>query len=140
MTDLAWVPCVLEDVSIDTRFFMGGPYYTSPSDTDFEALFLLPMPTMKDGRRLHISGLKIGVYDGNPADYVSRAIVYAASFDKYQGLLDDSTPRNAKGSYTYPIATTDVSTFEKVVVRLWCVASQPKGLDISSILVQCQYI
>ncbi len=140
MTDIAWVPCVLEDVSIDTRLYMGGPYYTSPSDTDFQALFLLPLPTMKGSQRLHVSGLKLGLFDANPNDYVGRIMVYGANYNTYQNLLDDSTPRNAKGTYTYPITLTDVSGHEKVVVRLFCVASAPKGLDISSVLIQCQYV
>ncbi|KXH76731.1 MAG: hypothetical protein AM326_06710 [Candidatus Thorarchaeota archaeon SMTZ-45] len=140
MTEEYWSPCVLEDVNIDTRLYMGGPYYTSASDTDFEALFLLPLPTQKGAARLHVGDVKVNIFDANPNDSVDRIIVYAASWNGLVTLLDDSTKRAAKGSYTYPIPWKDVSAFEKVVVRVFCVVSAPKGLDISSIQVKCKYM
>ncbi|MFX1483469.1 MAG: hypothetical protein ACFFCP_09795, partial [Promethearchaeota archaeon] len=73
MTEIMWVPCVLEDVSIDTRFFMGGTNYTSPSDTDFQALFILPLPTMKGSMRLHVMGVKIGVFD-EPSQKLAQGV------------------------------------------------------------------
>lgn len=134
-----WVPCVLEDVSIDTRFFMGGTNYTSASDADFQALFLLPLPTMKGYQRLYVSGVKIGVFDANPADYVDCVVLYAASYNGYQILIDEKTKRTMKGSYPSEFPPVDVSAHEKVIARLFCVASAPKGLDISSVLVKCHY-
>lgn len=139
MTEVMWVPCVLEDVSIDTRFFMGGVNYTSPSDTDFEGLFILPLPVMKGSQRLYVSGVRVGVYDANPADYVDRVLCYASNFNDYQLLFDDNTNRNAKGSYTSEFAPVDVSRHEKVIVRLFCVVSAPEGLDISSVQIKCYY-
>ncbi len=140
MSDEFWAPCVLEDVNIDTRLYMGGPYYTSASDADFQALFILPLPTSKGATRLHVGGIKVNIFDANPNDCVERIIVYSASWNEYKTLLDDSTVRAVKGGYTYPLGLTDVSTFEKVVVRLFCKASAPKGLDISSIQIKCQYL
>ncbi|MFX1483470.1 MAG: hypothetical protein ACFFCP_09800, partial [Promethearchaeota archaeon] len=77
--------------------------------------------------------------DANPADYVDRVIAYAASFHGSQTLLDDQTDRNMKGSYPTEFPPVDVSAHEKVIVRLFCVASAPKGLDVSSVLVKCYY-
>lgn len=140
MSEEYWVPCVLEDVNIDTRLYMGGPYYTSASDTDFQALFLLPLPTQKGASRLYVGDVKVNIFDANPNDSVERIIVYAASWNGLETLLDDSTKRSVKGSYTYPITMKDVGAFEKVVVRLFCAVSAPKGLDISSIQVKCKYV
>ncbi|MFX1261515.1 MAG: hypothetical protein ACFFAZ_05475 [Promethearchaeota archaeon] len=140
MTEEFWVPCILEDVNIDTRLYMGGPFYTSASDADFQALFILPLPTSKGITRLHVGDIKVNIFDANPNDCVERIIVYAASWNQIQTLLDDSTPRTAKGGYTYPLGLTDVSASEKVVVRVFCRASAPKGLDISSIQIKCRYV
>jgi len=119
---------------------MGGPYYTSASDADFEALFILPLPTLKGAARLHVGDIKVNIFDANPNDSVDRIIAYAASWNVYKTLHDNSTKRISKGSYVYPVAFIDVSTFEKVVVRLFCTASAPKGLDISSIQIKCKYV
>jgi hypothetical protein len=139
MIDKAWVPCVLEDVTIDASFYVGGINYTASTDQDFQALFLLPRGTSKDGLRLFVDGLKIGIYEASPSDFIARVMVYASNYEGAETLLDDSTPRNAKGSYSYSIPEFDTSRFEKVIVRIWCNTSQPRGLDISSILLSCYY-
>jgi hypothetical protein len=130
---------VLEDVNINACFYVGGINYTASTDQDFQALFLLPRGTTKDGLRLYIDGLKIGVYEAGPADFISRVMVYGVGYDGAEAMLDDSTPRNARGSYSISIPSFDTSRFEKVIVRLWCQSSQPKGLDISSVLLSCDY-
>ncbi|MHA2425485.1 MAG: hypothetical protein ACXAEF_11905 [Candidatus Thorarchaeota archaeon] len=119
---------------------MGGPFYTSASDQDFQALFILPLPTLKGSKRLQVGDVRVNIFDANPNDCVERIIFYAAGWNNHKTLLDDQTARTAKGGYTYPHAFADVSSFEKVVVRLFCKASAPKGLDISSIQVKCRYV
>ena len=140
MSEEYWVPCVLEDVNIDTRLYMGGPYYTSASSNDFQALFILPLPTQKGAASLHVGNIQVNIFDANPNDSVDRIIVYAASWDGLETLLDDKTKRYTKGSFVYQMPMKNVGAFEKVVVRLFCAASAPKGLDISSIRVKCSYM
>ncbi len=139
MIDKAWVPCVLEDITIDAPFYVGGINYTASTDQDFQALFLLPRGTSKDGLRLFVDGLKIGIYEANPSDFIARVMVYATTFEGPEILLNDDTPRITKGSFSYSIPAFDTSKFEKVIVRIWCNTSQPKGLDVSSVLLSCYY-
>ena len=139
MIDEAWIPAVYELAVPADKVQMAGPYFDNVDDTDFQLMFRVPLPATKGGLRLHIDGVKVGVFDADPANNVQQYTIYGIAFDKNARLYNDNQPIVAREVRTMNFPAIDASSWEAIMVRVWCAVSAPHDLNISSILVHCYY-
>jgi hypothetical protein len=139
MADEAWIPVVYETAKPPDKVQMAGPYFDNVDDTDFELMFRLPLPGIRGGQRLHIDGIKIGVFDADPANYVSKLTVYGVAFNSNDSVFVSEEPINSPQVKSHSFPATDVSNWESIMVRVWCSVSVARDLNISSVLLHCYY-
>ncbi|MHA2058796.1 MAG: hypothetical protein ACW979_14345 [Candidatus Thorarchaeota archaeon] len=139
MVDEAWIPAVYELAIPTDKVQMAGPYFDNVDDTDFQLMFRVPLPATKGNLKLHIDGIKVGVFDADTANNVLQYWVYGIAFDTNQSLFQDTQPIIAQELRTKRFPAIDVSKWESVMVRVWCAVTAAHDLNISSILVHCYY-
>jgi hypothetical protein len=139
MVDEAWIPAVYELASPPHKVQMAGPYFDNVDDTDFELMFRVPLPATKGGLRLHIDGVKVGVFDADPANSVLKYAINGIAYDSMEGLFVDKEPIVDRELRTRSFPAVDASKWESVMIRVWCTVSAAKDLNLSSVLVHCYY-
>lgn len=139
MVDEAWIPAVYELAKPENKVQMAGPYFDNVDDTDFELMFRVPLPATKGNLRLHIDGVRVGVFDADPANNVQKYIVYGIAYNRNEKLFNDPQPIVAPELRERRFPAAEVSSWESIMVRVWCVVSAPNDLNISSVMVHCYY-
>ncbi|MFX1331010.1 MAG: hypothetical protein ACFE9W_05615 [Promethearchaeota archaeon] len=139
MVDEAWIPAIYELAKPVSSVQMAGPYFDNVDDTDFELMFRVPLPATKGNLRLHIEGVKVGVFDADPANSVKRYTVYGVAYDKNEQLFTDDQPIVNPELRIRNFPAIDASVWESVMVRVWCEVSAAHDLNISSIMIHCHY-
>ncbi|MFW9975816.1 MAG: hypothetical protein ACFFDQ_11145 [Candidatus Thorarchaeota archaeon] len=139
MVDDAWIPCIFEVSSPQGRVHMAGPLISNTDDTDYQMMFRLPIPAMKGNMRLHIDGCRVGVLGADQANYVSQLSINGMTYQAMKVMFETKEPINAQNLKSYSMTPYDASTYEAVLVRIWCSVSEANKLHLSSVLLHCYY-
>jgi hypothetical protein len=139
MVDKTWIPCIFEVSSPPGRVHMAGPLISNTDDTDYQIMFRLPAPAMKDNMRLHIDGCRVGVLGADPANYVSQLSINGMTYQAMKVIFETKEPINAQNLKSYSISPHDASNYEAVLVRIWSSVSEANKLHLTSVSLHCYY-
>ena len=139
MQDEAWIPCIYELAMPEGTAQMAGPVISNATDQDFQIYFRLPLPAMKGNLRLHIDGMRLGVYTADPGNHVVKFNVSGVRYDNVDVLMKVLEPVTSKMMKEHRFPAMDVSQWESVVVRAWCTVNHPVKIAISTALLHCYY-
>ncbi len=133
-----YYPCILQ--SEYGHFSWGTPRYENIATGTVYLHGTLSLPTMLGGKKLYITHMRVGVYDADATDYVTEVALYGANGTSFvREWYNDSnkeTPNDYE--YTFP-SPIDMSSYDRVHIRLVGSCTIAKALDISYINLKCYY-
>ncbi|MGY5871398.1 MAG: hypothetical protein RTV72_04055 [Candidatus Thorarchaeota archaeon] len=139
MNDEAWYPCVYELSKPPANVRMSGPLITNVDESDNQIILRLPVPLRKGHLKLHVTGVQIGLYGADSANYVSQISVNGMTHLAMKVMFEAKDAINAQQLKTYTFAPHDCSGYEAVLARVWCAISAPSKLHIASVSMKCYY-
>ncbi len=136
-----WVPCVFEIEVPMGKVESSLWTIRNIDDTDVNLTYVLPLPTRRDGRRLHIAGLTVGVQDASPTDFVREFHARGINFNASHVIPGSTHNQGIQGQnkMQHLFAPVDCSIYDvmKVVVYLTC--TEPSGVDVAFVTAKCYY-
>lgn len=139
----AWVPMILQGMNPTwSGNKMTNLIYTqNVDDTDFDAIWQLPLPTTKGTLKLYITQLKVNVFDADAGDYINHLYVYGRYSAGSAALVSDATNVTAPAEkiYNFAGAPIDCSGSENIFAYFICIATNAGDLNFDQPLMYCYY-
>jgi hypothetical protein len=139
----AWYPC-------STTYHNTYPiiqnannwYFVNVADPSYQRL-ILPLPTVKGGLKLYVSGVRVGIFAGDANSYIELIEVNGLAYDGMTELDDSGAITAGNGGpelYTDTFTAVDCSPYEQVSVELTVTAAgAATDFKVSSVCLQCHY-
>ena len=136
-----WVPCVFELETQPGKVDSSLWTIRNVDDTDVNLSFVLPLPTRRGGRRLHIAGITVGVQDTGPGDFVpefhARGIVFNDATVIPGSKYDAGVRSPMKAQHLFGAVDCSMYDVIKIIVYLQC--TEYHGVDVSFVTAKCYY-
>jgi hypothetical protein len=94
---------------------------------------------MSKGRNLIITGLRIGIQDASPSDHLLGIDIRGVVYNGVEFLLNEKVPYMNAQRLEKSFAPMNCGQFDAVKVVLHLKCTQPHGVDISFVNLQCTY-
>jgi len=135
----AWVPCIYAASSPTTVPIAYGGHMSNPDDTDVWWSFILPLPTVKGGLKLYISGLRVDLFDADAGDYVDTRRIYGGSATASTELVtEETTNLISQGQYDWTFTAVDCSSYGTISSLLQLVVTNAYDLKLT-VAIRCYY-
>ena len=142
----AWVPTSYAtdaDISTNKLDAFGAGTITNVNGTDHWMFFYLSLPTVKNGLKLYVKGIRLQIADadadGGTEDYMDRVVAKKVDDAGITDLLDDGTNRTAAGEYDYAFAAVDCSDKAVIAIQCFIFCTNPSDFNMVPPLVDCYY-
>lgn len=112
--------------------------------TEMYVNFYLPIPVSRGGLKLYATGHRVTLCDADTGDYITASYLVGMTSAGQTNLWTDASDygnaADGKGTYTYANAAVDLSTYNAVLIQLWCNPLTNAGdLEIAAVELKCYY-
>ena len=134
----AWVPCVLAGGS-NFDDFRAIDFIENRGANDLYLRLMLPLPTNKGGKKLYVSGVRVGLVDADDDDYLNMIKVIGLKYSTSDALYQNYGDWKSQQKVEYTFTGKNASGYDQVAVTLHIVATSYRDVKISGILLKCYY-
>ena len=136
----AWIPAIYEATTEPGKVIVAAAYTISNvDDTDFWAIFRIPLPTTKGGLKLYISGYSVGILDADEGDYLSEIRLYGMVYSSATQVAVTTTDYTSSQKVEVTFGAIDMSGYDNSLVALNIVATNANDFDLMFVNVRCYY-
>ncbi|MFW9767186.1 MAG: hypothetical protein ACFFF9_13655 [Candidatus Thorarchaeota archaeon] len=139
--ETSWIPCVFELASEVGKVVCTPQEVAVKENVPNIALtYTLTAPTLKGSRRLHLSGVIVGITKADPANPITRIQVRGVRLDSVQVLWEDNNRHGNPFKFQAGFPPIDCSGWDavKVVVNA-TTSAQPLAARVGFVSVQGTY-
>ena len=136
----AWVPCVYFINAVPELLDQTLSGWMKPITTGTKYwCFKLPLPTVKAGLKLYISGSRVCLNDADGSDYVDETHVEGITESATAVINNDMTNYDSKAKHDDTFTAVDCSGYDSVNVELKIVIAATADFILSDVLLRCYY-
>lgn len=139
--ETSWIPCMFE-LSSEPDKVVCSPQEVSVKENvpNVALTFGVPAATLRGGRRLHLSGVTVGITKADSAHFISKIQLRGVRIDSVQVLWEDANQHNNPHKAQQGFPPIDCSSWDalKVIVNI-STAGQPHMARVGFVSVQGTY-
>jgi len=137
----AWVPCIFELTNVVGKVTSSGWTIRNVDDTDVMLQFRLPIPTNKNGLKLYVDAIRVGIQDADAGDYLTQVRVRGVVFDASVDIHNDPDNYTAQQEYSELLSDglEDCSVYTNVIVNVYLFCTNASDIDIVYANLRCYY-
>ncbi|MCP4550877.1 MAG: hypothetical protein GY834_02300 [Bacteroidetes bacterium] len=140
-----WIPCMYNlssDPSQDV-FELQSTVLSNVTSTDGSAMYTLPLPSNRGGKKLYVKGTRIVLYDADANNFVTAIYTFMHPTGSPPAaatqLLSEGANRTSAGTYESAYGAVDCSSAESVVALVTIDVDNANRLDINGMSLDCYY-
>ena len=138
-----YVPLVLDGHTLATKSLkISGGIWTNADTNNKNAVFTLPLPTNRGGKKLYINAFNIIVKDADSNNKVTNASLKGLTYNSFVELAADATDletvNSASDTHEYTFTAVDCSGYDKINLTISDSVATAGNLDYYP-MVKCYY-
>lgn len=136
----AWQGCFTFSVNPDWSDSRGtGITLANQGANNMVVEFMLPQPTNRGGKKLYISGVRVGLYDADGTNYIDHHNLFGTTGTTYLGVWADNADYTSPQLIENLFTAIDCSSYELMFVTVYCINADVYAIDLMTITCLCYY-
>ena len=140
MSNPEWMPCIFELENPNGKVISSPWTIANIDDTDVVLTYNVPLPMIKDGKRLQLSSIRVGIQEASPTDRVKEIHARGCMFNKCVVFGENKQGFASSQRVQIDFPVHDCSGFDAVKIIVYLECTKQYGVDIGFVSVQYQYI
>jgi hypothetical protein len=135
-----WMPCSFE-FARRVGMVEGNPFAAMIQNPGEGPLaYNVPLPTVRRGNKLHLSGLALGIYKAEPGSNVTKIQIRGITHNNHDELWVDATPYSGSRKVEQNFPAIDCSAYDVIKVVVYVDHKGQTPMQIAYVNVKYQYV